>query len=100
MAIQRGLFDPTIDAQFIEFHRTNPHVYLTLVRFAREARCAGQARIGIKALWERMRWELFVTKRDDDFKLNNNFTSRYARLIAQNESDLASLFEIRRLRAA
>ena len=67
---------------------------------AREARRAGKTRVGIKALWERMRWDFFVTNRNDDFKLNNDFTSRYARLIAQNEPDLVGMFEVRRLRAA
>ncbi|MCP4448536.1 MAG: hypothetical protein GY811_24845 [Myxococcales bacterium] len=30
-----------------------------------------------------------------DFKLNNSYTSRYARLIVDREPDLADLFELR-----
>lgn len=100
MTVQRGLFDPTIDSRFNEFHAANPHVYDALVRYAREALRAGAPRIGVKLIWERMRWDVTVTHRFNDFKLNNDFTSRYARLIAQNEPDLAALFETRKLRAA
>lgn len=100
MNAQRSLFDPTIDAQFAAFHRDNPAVYATLVRLAREARVAGKSKVGIKALWERMRWDLWLATHGDDFKLNNNLTSRYARLIAAQEPDLAGMFETRKLRAA
>lgn len=57
--------------------------------------------MGIAMLWERMRWELTVETDSvdlgDDFKLNNNYRSRYARLIMNNEPDLAGFFDIRRL---
>jgi hypothetical protein len=99
---QPGLFDKTIDAKFAEFHRANPHVYATLVRLAREAKGAGKTKIGVKALWERMRWDLWLSTVDtiDEPKLNNDFTSRFARLIEEREPDLRGLFETRRLRAA
>jgi hypothetical protein len=35
------------------------------------------------------------TSGDEDYKLNNNFTSRYARLLMQHNADLAGFFEIR-----
>jgi hypothetical protein len=100
MTVQRGLFDPTIDSRFNEFHLANPHVYETLVRYAREALRAGKSRVGMKALWERMRWDFFVTNRSEDYKLNNSYASRYVRLIAQREPDIAALFVTRKLRAA
>lgn len=94
------LFGKTIDARFEAFHRENPIVYRTLVRLAREALRHGKKRIGMKSLWERMRWHIWLETRGDEFRLNNDFTSRYARLIEQQESDLAGIFETRRLRAA
>lgn len=36
---------------------------------------------------------------DEQWKLNNNFTSRYARLLLENEPELEGLFEIRSLRS-
>lgn len=90
----------SIDSRFRTFHRENPHVYQILVRLAREARTRGKTRLGVKALWERMRWDIWMqTEDDDEFKLNNNFTSRYARLIVRQEPDIAGMFELRALRS-
>ena len=94
------LFDRTIEQRFWDFHEANPNVYYALVSLARQAREAGKKRVGIAMLWERMRWELWVRTHGDDYRLNNNFRSRYARLIAAQEPDLADVFETRKLRAA
>lgn len=100
---QLGLFDPRtkLDRAFEAFHRANPEVYATLVRLARRALENGHRRIGIRMLWERMRWELTVEvrRREGEFELNNNLTSRYARRIAQLEPDLREVFELRELRS-
>ena len=89
-----------IDREFKMFHRDNPHVYVELVRLAREAVSRGHKRIGVKMLWEVLRWHFWLnTKTDDDFTLNNNYTSRYARLIMATEADLRSVFELRMLRS-
>lgn len=97
-----SLFDKTLEARFMEFHGRNPKIYNTLVSLAREAKNAGKTRIGIKSLWETMRWHLWVATDHavDEPKLNNNYTAYYARLIAAQEHDLRDIFEIRRLRAA
>lgn len=99
MSAQQSLF-ATIDARFAAFHRDNPNVYATLVRLAREARAAGKTRIGMKALVERARWDLWLATHGDEYKINNSFVSRYVRLIVSQEPDLAGMFETRRLRAA
>jgi hypothetical protein len=91
---------PSLAQRFAAFHEANPHVYATLVRLAREARAAGKERLGMKALWERLRWELEVVTRGDEFRCNNNYTAAYARLLMDNEPDLAGLFETRRRRTA
>ena len=89
----------SLEEKWWAFHVANPHVYATLVMLARQAVAAGQRRLGMKALWERMRWELMITVSTSQPKLNNNWTSRYARLIQEREPDLAGLFETRRLRS-
>ncbi len=96
-----SLFDKTIDARFAEFHASNPQVYFTLVSLARQAKAVGKTRIGMKALWETMRWNLWLsTTHADEPKFDNSLTSRYARLIVANEPDIAPMIELRRLRAA
>lgn len=89
----------SIQAAFEEFHRINPHVYRHLVRAARRARFLGRRKIGIGMLFEVMRWNYFVQTEGDEFKLNNNFTSRYARLIEEENPDLKGIFETRCLKS-
>jgi len=87
--------------EFWDFHQSNPAVYRALVRLARQARQQGKIKIGIRMLWEVMRWEFWLQTDDNvsDFKLNNNYISRYARLIMEREPDLAGCFEIRELKS-
>jgi len=88
------------DRAFQAFHEANPAVYAALVRLARQANQQGRERGGMKMLWEVMRWERYlVTDDPTGFKLNNNYTSRYARLIMESEEDLAGFFETRELHA-
>jgi hypothetical protein len=88
-----------IEQAFIEFDTQNPEVYKQLVRLARQWRAAGRAKLGIKTLFEKLRWEWHVAglTESDGYKLNNNFTALYARKIMKNEADLDGLFEIRSL---
>jgi hypothetical protein len=75
-------------------------VYLELVRLAREAVDAGKQKIGIGMLWEVLRWHFWLnTKSSDDFELNNNHRSHYARLIMQREPDLLDIFDTRQMRS-
>lgn len=89
----------SLEARFRQFHAENPDVYRTLAKLARQAVARGRTRMGIKMLFEVARWERFLITTDPDFKLNNNFHSRYARLLMTREPDLAGLFELRELRS-
>jgi hypothetical protein len=88
----------TLDSLFADFHGANPRVYAALVRLAREAKARGRKRLGIGMLFERVRWDLAMETAGDEFKVNNSFRSRYARLIAKQEPDLADFFEFRELK--
>ena len=87
-----------LDREFRAFHAANPHVYDALVAKAREAKAAGLSRYGVKALFEVIRYDHRVRTRGADWKLDNCLTSRYARLIMEQEPDLQGFFELRRLR--
>ena len=92
------LQDP-IDTAFLEFHHSNGDVYEALVRMARRWKAAGHDRCSIAMLFETLRdGRGLTTTSSDGLKLNNNFRSRYARLIQANEPDLAGFFETRQLR--
>jgi hypothetical protein len=84
------------EAAFERYHRDNPQVYAALRRFALEAKAAGRARLGIAALFERLRWWSIVEAKGDAFKVNNTYRAHYARLLMRQEPDLAGFFETRR----
>lgn len=97
----QGHFDwDAIDAaRFAEYDAANPHIYTALRRFALEAKHAGRPRIGIKMLYERVRWYTTIEARNDSFKLNNNWHAYYARKLMHDEPELAGFFELRRSKA-
>lgn len=92
----------TIEHAFLVFHRANPWVYHELVRLTRELVAVGHHKVGIGMLFEVLRWEHHRRTADpgSEFKLNNNYRSRYARLIMDAECDLRGVYEIRELKAA
>lgn len=104
-----SLFDPdavqarplTLDERFDRFHAAHPEVYRELRRLAHQARNAGRTRIGMKQLFEVLRWERMLAGLPDEtegWKLNNSYSSRYARLLMDREPELAGMFEIRELK--
>lgn len=98
---QLSFLDASIaDAKFAEFNSNNPQVYRALVKFAWEARTAGHYKISIELLVNRVRWELIITTQDrnSEFKINNNYKSRYARMI-MTEPGLENIFNTREMRS-
>lgn len=96
-------FVPTtsIEADFQAFHAANPWVYTALVRLARDLVERGHRRIGIGMLFEVLRWQWALATVDEasEFKLNNNYRSRYARMIMARNNSLDGVFETRTLTA-
>jgi hypothetical protein len=90
----------SIESRFESFHQHNEHVYGRLVQLALDLRKKGVVRYGIQGLIEIVRYErVMQTTGDDGFKINNDFGSRYARLIMQNHPDLDGFFETRELKS-
>lgn len=101
--LQQGSLEFTekdeIQIAFEKFHADNPNVYTMLVKLARQVKESGRKRYGIEMLFARLRWHYdFEVKSEEEFKLNNNFTSRYARLLMEQENDLEGVFSVRELR--
>lgn len=89
----------TIDERFADFHKKNPHVYRNLVRLALDDLARGSHR-GVAALFEEIRYAFEETEHNPtEYKLNNDYASRYARLIMITEPRLAGHFETRTLKA-
>jgi hypothetical protein len=86
-----------LERNFIFFHNANPQVYQTLVHYAFEWHNRGRGKCGMKLLYERVRWHFGIqTSGDSDFKLNNNYTAFYARMIWEDYPELRSIFRFRR----
>lgn len=99
LILQGGALTSRLDRQFAEFHAANPRVYEELVVLARQAKAVGRHKIGIKMLYEVVRWHRFISTVGDEYKVNNNYHSRYARLIMKREKDLDGIFELRELKS-
>lgn len=85
-----------LEQAFLKFHTENPRVYALLTKLARQAQGRGFDNYGIGALFEVARWQTNVeTEEADGFKLNNNHRAYYARLIEEQEPDLAGFFRMR-----
>jgi len=85
-----------IDARFQEFHQANPHVLTDLEKKAAHALSRGAKRIGIKCLWEVLRYEYALL--GSPTKMSNSYTSRFARLMLFRNPKLEAVIETRPLR--
>lgn len=99
MPTQCDLYRKNLDQRFAEYHAENPQVFAKFVAYAEQLKSAGRTRIGAKAIVERIRWDSLVAAFDGQFKVNNNYTSRYVRLLSQKRPDLAPLFAVRNLKS-
>ncbi|MCX4858312.1 hypothetical protein [Streptomyces canus] len=100
--VQQPAIDPgqSIQQRFEAFHALNPWVLRHLEALATDCVAKGFRRVGIGMLFELLRWRYGEATQGDAFRLNNNFRSRYVRLLIERHPEWARLFETRALRAA
>lgn len=91
---------PTLDEQFAAFHAANPWVADALERLTDDYLMTGHRRVGMKMLVEVLRWQYDRQTTGDPFKVNNNYTSRYARLLVSRRPEWGDVFQTRELRSA
>jgi hypothetical protein len=85
------------EERYREWAEKNPDVVALFLRFARERMAQGR-RFGMKALWERVRWEEpFSMERTDGWRLNNNHVSYVARDLLALEPRLVHFITTRRI---
>ncbi len=86
---------PSITEQFRAFDTQHPWVYRALEQLVAQRLGAGASRIGMKALFEALRW-----RHPHGVKgLNNNYTALYARRLIVEHPQWASAIEVRRRRS-
>lgn len=85
-----------IAIKFEEFHKEHPWVYEKLKLMAFQLKLAGVQHYGISGLYEILRYEALLQSKDaEGFKLNNNYSALYARMLAKNEPALRDFFSFR-----
>ena len=99
----------TIQDAFNKYHAENPHVYEQFKRLALSAINKGKSKISFKMILNVVRWEVFIqtsepTLFDLDgkmtkFKINDAYSSRYARLFVDEFPQHIDKVEFRELRA-
>ena len=87
--------------KFEEFYRLNPQVYTLLESMTRELVNRGRRKIGIKMLFEVLRWNYYMETDDpnSDFKINNNYAPYYSRLLLEKHPEWEGVFELRTIRS-
>lgn len=86
-----------ITRRFREFHEANPEVYRLFKFYALQLWNSGHRKGGAKMIWERLRWE-FMRKHatnGTNFKLPNDFTADYARMLADELPQFSEFFSFR-----
>ena len=95
----------SMDDRFHLFHAANPQVYRAVLEVCRYLRRHGKYRCGMKAIWEQLRWHAWLqtTANEGDFKLPNDFTACYARLVMRmyphefgNKAPRGPMFKLRK----
>lgn len=90
---------PSIDDRFRAFDREHPEVFRLFREYAEQIRARGFERYSADAILHRIRWWHHIERGDRDFAINNNFSSRYARLLMEVDPSFVGFFEVRELRS-
>lgn len=90
----------SIDARFRAFDRAHPEVFRLFRKYAEDIRVCGQERYSADAILHRIRWHYHIERGERDFTVNNDYSSRYARLLMQVDPSFVGFFEVRELRSA
>ena len=80
--------------RFKAFHSENPHVFSEFEFLARQMRQAGQKQYSAQAIIYRMRWDHDLKTTGEPFKITNDFTSIYARLLCWKYPDFEGFFKM------
>lgn len=89
--------EPTLDERFEQYDRENPHVYSAFLQFTLQV-IGTSNKCAARTVMERIRWETLING-NDKWKINNNYTSRYARKFMKQFPAHEGFFATRGLRS-
>ena len=91
----------TLQERFEAFHAAHPEIYDEFKRLAERLYHQGRPHYGAKAIFEYIRLNRALDGRagDEEYKINNNYTSRYVRVLIEEDHRFGAFFELRQLRS-
>jgi len=81
---------------FERFHRLNPHVLRTIEELVEMMRERGVTQWGMKGVFEVLRWQYAMQTGGEAYKLNNNYTAFYVRVVVGRYPNLDGFFKMRK----
>lgn len=86
------------DSKFCAYHEQNPQVYKKFEEFTLKTIEKGFKNYGAKGIFELVRWTSGVSADNDCFKVNNSYTSLYARMFEKKHPQYKDFFRKRKSR--
>lgn len=83
---------------FERYHADNPQVYQLFKKFAWQVIGRGFKNYSARAIAHRIRWHTSIETQGDEFKINNNYTSAYARMFEREYPEHRGFFRKRQSR--
>ena len=94
---QLNLFEGIRNGRFIPYHEKNPSVYETFKNFTLRAIAKGFKHCSADFIFHVIRWETGQSdERQEPFKVNNNYTSLYARMFINEHPQHKEFFRLRK----
>lgn len=79
---------------FKQYDQENPQIYQEFKRLSRMLISRGYTHIGARQIFEVIRWETMISG-NDGFKVNNSYTSDYARKFENDFPQYVGIFRKR-----
>ena len=89
----------SIQEKFDKFDKENPTVYVLFLQQVLKAISKGKNKISEKSVLGFIRWEIQFQTTGDTYKINDIYTSRYARKFVENHPEYKNVFNFRNLRS-
>jgi hypothetical protein len=91
-----------IQEQFRRFDAQHPEIYQEFCHIASNLLQRGRSHYGSKAILEVIRYHRILSGKSETepFKINNNYSSRYARKLMEEDARFRDFFELRGLHTA
>lgn len=89
----------SIQERFERFHGENPQVYRAIHWSVMDLELQGHKHYSIDAILHVIRYDRNITTTGRNFKINNDFTSRYARKFMDEFPAYRGFFQLRELKS-